>query len=368
MLKLLEALGYTPRTSVWEITLKCNLNCLHCGSRAGHARGDELTTEEALDVADQLADLGLNLVTLSGGEPLVRQDWPEIAARLTEKGTSVNLISNATLVDKEVVAKGKAAGLKNFLFSMDGIGPAHDRIRNRDGAWDALQRAVRICREQGMAFAPVTHINQLNRNDLERMYELCREWGAFAWQIQPGIPMGNFLDNAELMLEPKDLLDVYPRVAALFDRAAADGDVELYAADGIGYYGGMEQSVRGNSPVGSWYGCSAGCQVIGVEANGNIKPCLSMQSDEFVVGNVREKSLREIWEDDESFAFNRKFEPSMLEGFCATCRYGDICRAGCRFQAFSSSGSMFDNPYCYYRQLVEAGLEGEGEKPPIPTL
>lgn len=355
MRKLLEALKFRPRTCVWEITLRCNLNCLHCGSRAGKARGAELSTEEALDLADQLADLGPNLVTLSGGEPLLRDDWPQITRRLVDRGINVNLISNGILLDEDTVSSAREVGLKNFLFSLDGTASSHDRIRNRKGAFELLDRTTRICREQGFPFAAVTQVCRLNRGELEEMYEQVKEWGAFAWQVQPSIPMGNYLDNPGLVLEPEDLPEVYPRLAALFELAEREGKVEPYAADGIGYFGDVEPVFRRRGEPGFWYGCMAGCQVIGLEANGNVKPCLTMQSDDYIVGNIRERALREIWEDDESFAFNRKFEPEMLEGFCATCRYGEICRAGCRWQALCSSGSLFDNRYCYYRVQQEMG-------------
>ena len=68
-----EQSGFRPRNCVWELTLACNLRCVHCGSRAGHVRPRELSTAECLDVVHQLAGLGTELVTLSGGEPTLRR-------------------------------------------------------------------------------------------------------------------------------------------------------------------------------------------------------------------------------------------------------------------------------------------------------
>src|SRR5262245_42529511 len=75
-----------PILAVWEITLACDLACGHCGSRAGRARPDELTTEEALSLVDQLAELGVIEVVLIGGESYLRPDWLDIIARIAERG------------------------------------------------------------------------------------------------------------------------------------------------------------------------------------------------------------------------------------------------------------------------------------------
>src|SRR6202161_1730173 len=78
--------GVRPIYAVWEITLACDLACRHCGSRAGHDRPDELTTAEALDVVDQMADLGVKEVTLIGGEAYLREDWLEIIRKIRARG------------------------------------------------------------------------------------------------------------------------------------------------------------------------------------------------------------------------------------------------------------------------------------------
>jgi MoaA/NifB/PqqE/SkfB family radical SAM enzyme len=77
--------------AVWEITLRCNLACAHCGSRAGPARRNELTTIEALDLVDQLAELGITEVTLLGGEAFLRRDWSVIARAITDAGLHCTL-------------------------------------------------------------------------------------------------------------------------------------------------------------------------------------------------------------------------------------------------------------------------------------
>ena len=88
---------HRPRNCVWELTLGCNLSCLHCGSSAGRARRDELTTDQCLDLVDQLADLGCELITLSGGEPMLRPDLYDIARAIADRGIRVNMVSPGQL-------------------------------------------------------------------------------------------------------------------------------------------------------------------------------------------------------------------------------------------------------------------------------
>ena len=99
------------------------------------------------------------------------------------------------------------------------------------------------------------------------------------------------------------------------------------------------------------------CRVIGIESDGWVKGCLGLPSrqdgrDDFLEGNIRQRSLEDIWHDADAFSYNRKFQMSMLNGFCAQCEYARICRGGCRWTV-STAGRGFDNPYCHYRVIKE---------------
>ena len=92
---------YQPITCVWEVTMGCNMRCGHCGSSCAEPLPEELTTSEALHLCDQIAGLGLKWITLSGGEPLTRKDITLLIQRLSQKGVSVNIITNGWLLDQE---------------------------------------------------------------------------------------------------------------------------------------------------------------------------------------------------------------------------------------------------------------------------
>ncbi|MFZ5891990.1 MAG: radical SAM protein [Myxococcota bacterium] len=154
--------AFRPVYAVWEITLRCDLACRHCGSRAGHARPDELTTAECLELADQMADLGVLEVTLIGGEAYLRDDWVEIAAHLVERGLAVTMTTGGRGITPPRAAAAKAVGLSAVSVSIDGIGATHDRLRGVDGSFAAALGAMDILRAAGVRVTCNTQINRLS--------------------------------------------------------------------------------------------------------------------------------------------------------------------------------------------------------------
>jgi radical SAM protein with 4Fe4S-binding SPASM domain len=344
MRKILEKIGFYPRICVWELTLACNMRCGHCGSRAGQARPNELTPEEAQKVANELADLGCQRVTLSGGEPILRKDWPAIARTLSDRGVKVNMVSNGWGWTEDTVTAAKTSGMRNVCFSIDGLEVTHDAIR-REGSFARAMNAFSMCRQKEFPTASIMTVNRRNIDEIDAVHDLLVDIGVRLWQPQLSDAMGNQSDNIEWAFHPEDMPAVEEKLAEIIRRSP----MRVTCGDNIGYYGPNEELLRRESSFGFWVGCFAGCQVVGIEADGNIKGCLSQQDAAFVEGNLRDTSLTEIWNRKGAFAYNREFHTNQLEGFCGKCRYNDICRGGCTCSAHFASGSRFDNPFCLYR-------------------
>src|SRR4249920_2102585 len=126
--------GVRPIYAVWEITLACDLACRHCGSRAGRARPDELSTEACLDLVEQMAALGVREVTLIGGEAYLREDWLEIVRAIVAHGMTPTMTSGGRGIDAERAAKAAQAGLAGVSISLDGLEQTHDRLRGVRGS------------------------------------------------------------------------------------------------------------------------------------------------------------------------------------------------------------------------------------------
>jgi MoaA/NifB/PqqE/SkfB family radical SAM enzyme len=155
---------WKPRTCVWELTLACNLRCKHCGSRAGAPREGELSTSECLDVVSQLAAAGCELVTLSGGEPTLREDWDRIAGAIAARGMRINMVSNGNYRSDaaagEVVRRASASGMANVGISIDGPEQVHDELRG-SGAFKKALSTVELF-ASGVDVAVMTTVNQEN--------------------------------------------------------------------------------------------------------------------------------------------------------------------------------------------------------------
>lgn len=344
--------------AVWEITLKCNLACQHCGSRAGHERTNELSTQEALDLVQQMAEIGIKEVTLIGGEAFLRSDWLDIAKAITDAGMVCGMTTGGYGITLDTAQKMKAAGIRVVSVSVDGLEATHDRLRGRQGAWQWAFKTMSHLKAAGIPFGCNTQINRLSAPEFPLLYEKLREAGFFAWQIQLTVPMGNAADNSEILLQPSELLHIYPMLAKVTEQAQKDG-IRIQAGNNIGYYGPYERLLRGaGDPWTFWQGCSAGLSTIGIEADGAIKGCPSLPTTAYTGGNIRDRNLRYIVEETEELRFNLGADTPKgtehLWGFCKTCEFAELCRGGCSWTAHVFFDKRGNNPYCHHRALTQA--------------
>lgn len=350
------------RTSyaVWEITLKCNLACSHCGSRAGKARAQELSTEEALNLVQQMAEVGIKEVTLIGGEAFLRSDWLQIAQAIAQAGMRCTMTTGGYGISLETAYKMKQAGIATVSVSIDGLESTHDRLRGRKGSWKQAFQTMQQIHEVGIPLGCNTQINRLSAPEFPRIYEQIRDAGARAWQIQLTVPMGHAADQAEILLQPYELLDLYPMLARVALRAQQEG-VQLQPGNNIGYYGPYERLLRGRGRTDEWtfwQGCAAGLATLGIEADGAIKGCPSLPTSAYTGGNIRDRSLREIVEASAKLQFNlgagTPQGTAHLWGFCKTCEFAELCRGGCTWTAHVFFNRRGNNPYCHHRAITQA--------------
>lgn len=339
---------YQPITGVWEVTMGCNMRCKHCGSSCENALSDELTTDEALNLADQIADLGLKWITLSGGEPFTRKDWHLIAGRLQQKGVVPNIITNGWLVNEDIVKKAKEAKVGTIAISLDGLRDTHDFIR-KPGSYERVMNALRMFIKNDIVCGVITTISNANFNELRELRQVLVDMKVPYWQVQIGLPMGNYSKQPEFALRPEQMDTI---IEFCFE-TATQGEITIYPADCIGYYNVKELQTRQIShnvaayPV--WQGCNAGKRGFGILQNGDILGCTSIRDKQFVEGSIRNQSLREIWEDPNNFLWNRKAVKADLKADCSICKYGDECLGGCPNTRLTMEKNLHaENKFCSY--------------------
>ncbi|MGC0152644.1 GDL motif peptide-associated radical SAM/SPASM maturase [Chromobacterium vaccinii] len=342
---------YTPVHIVWEITLACDLKCLHCGSRAGHRRPDELSTDECLQVIDSLAALGTREVTLIGGEAYLRKDWTRLIRAIREHGIYCAVQTGGRNLTPAKLQAAVDAGLNGVGVSLDGLAPLHDMLRNVPGSFDKASDALRRARAAGLAVSVNTQIGAATMADLPQLMEHIIELGASHWQIQLTVAMGNAVDNDQLLLQPYRLIELMPLLARLY-REGRERGLLMTVGNNIGYYGPFERLWRGfGDERVHWTGCAAGQTVMALEADGTVKGCPSLATVGFSGGNVRDMKLEDIWRYSEGMHFGRLRSVDDLWGYCRGCYYNDVCRGGCTWTSHSLLGKPGNNPYCHYRAL-----------------
>jgi Y-X(10)_GDL-associated radical SAM protein len=340
-----------PIHVVWEITLACNLKCMHCGSRAGKARPNELSTEEAVDVVRQLARLRVREVTVIGGEAFLRRDWLTIIQAISDHGMHASMQSGGLALNEERVRAAKEAGLRSAGVSIDGSPELHDKLRGVKGSYEHAMRALHWLKKYEIPSSVNTQIGATTLPHMRELLHRIAEAGVRNWQLQLTVAMGNAADHDEILLQPYQLLEVMPHLAELYDEALELG-VLIQPGNNIGYFGPYEHRWRvADTDEGHFTGCGAGHTGLGIEADGTIKGCPSLATEQYAGGNVRDMTIDDIWNHSAQLRFTRDRTVDDLWGFCRTCYYADVCRSGCTWTNHTLLGRAGNNPYCHHRAL-----------------
>ena len=346
-----------PARALWEITARCDLRCDHCLIDGGAAH-DELTTAEALDLVDQLAALGVGAVSLTGGEPLLRDDWPLLARRIRERGMILRISSNGHRLDDATLSTLAGLGCELFTLSVDGLEATHDRVRHGPrgaGGRSSFRRVVAALerlRGSPIRSEAITAVGRHNLRELPAIHALLKGLGVSMWMIQLAHRTGRMArpgpaQDAVGPLTLGELLEVERFIVA----ASEDPALQPIAHNSVGYMSRHEPTLRSSGrkgPARFWKGCACGVSSVGLGPDGSVKGCANQIGAAFVVGNVRAEPLRAIWEDRARWHWLSP-PPERMTGSCAGCALAAICQAGCTALAHSATGGCFENPYCLRR-------------------
>ena len=327
-------MDYQLIEAIYELTLRCNLACKHCGSTAGMPRARELALGESLALIRDLSDLGTYMITLNGGEPFLHQHWARIGKEVVDHGIKLGLITNGYRVDDETVQAVAALEPYEVGISLDGGKDVHDAIRCA-GSYDGAILTMKNFMAAGVPVGVITTVSKMNLHALDDVLGAILSCGVDAWQVQVAIPMGRmdktFILNNE---EYKQLTTFINKVRNEYDDA-----VFLTGADCTGL--GAKNLVTEHAYMDGI--CGAGIDLVGIHSNGDVAGCLSMMNDDYIEGNIREKNIKDIWLNEDAFSYNRK--PDGITGNCAGCDQADACRAGCKSMNIAL-GHPNESPYC----------------------
>lgn len=324
-----------PNQISWLITNQCNLRCSHCGNTSRAKLENEMTKEECFNFIDQCAELKVFILNISGGEPFLKKDWFEILSYARKKDIEVGITTNGTLITEDITKKIRKLNTFNIHISLDGIGKTHDEFRNKTGVFNSVLKSIELFKKYKIPFGVTTSITKKNFNDLDNIKNFVKKNKINSWNLYYALPLGclNKVDAVST-----DEFYKFAKKVVQFKDELRD-ITKISVGDSLGYYGRLK--VRDDF----WNGCGAGVCGCSVDAEGNVKGC-PIQHDKFNEGNLRNKSLKEIWLDKNSFLYNRK--PSKLQKHCKKCEYSKFCKGGCKSSMYSQGTDFRYNDYCIY--------------------
>ena len=386
-----------PRLVFWELTKGCNLRCIHCRASATELSSpNDLSTQAARDIIDQIAEVSSPILVLSGGEPLFRSDIFQLARYGTDKGLRVALATNGTLVTKQVAKKIVDSGVKRVAISLDGSDAlTHDTFRGIPGAFDAAITGFRNLKDLGMSVQINTTIARHNAHQLPQVLELAKSIGADALHTFLLVPVGCGVDIAAEQMVPAE---EYEGILNWFYDRSLEGGIELKATCAPHYFrvvrqrraaehhsaaaaaqaaqpvqeaaqhshiGPTDMTMPGSTGIelrphgigkavghpgthasdmnAMTKGCLAGTAVCFISNQGEVYPCGYLPA---LAGDLNKQSFADIWEN--SVVFNQLRDVNNLKGKCGCCEFRNVCM-GCRARAFAASGNYLDEePFCVY--------------------
>lgn len=328
---------FTLKKCTWELTTLCNLRCAHCGTRAGIQNRNQLPLEKCLSIADELAGIGCGAACLIGGEVTLFHGWDQIADRLIDNGVPTNIITNAYNITDDKFRIIRNSKIRTVCISIDGMENNHNAIRGRPDCFSQLTAFIDRLNRTDKHLTAVTTLTKSNIVDIEALSSFLAENNVRIWQLQTCSPFGNASDNAGLAPDRSDIRNVIE----IFQKLP-QSPMKIQLADNIGYY--VEDS--GGDLLRQFRGCAAGLLSVGIDSDGNVRGCESLKDDRFIEGNLKTRTLKDIWEDPDSFSYNRKFTADLLTGACAACRYGKVCAGGCRSHNLFSHDKIYESAVC----------------------
>lgn len=328
-----------PRIVIWELTRACRLACVHCRAEAQPQRHpDELSTQQGLDLIDEIASLKKPLLILTGGDPMEREDLPDLVRRGTTHGLPVALSPSATeKVTREKILALKEANVHRMALSLDGAdAETHDRFRGVPGSHQRTMEIARDIKEAGIPLQIGTTVTRHNARQLEPLAAKVGELGAILWSVFFLVPMGRAME--EMMITAKECEDLLLQLYAISRRVR----FAIKTTEAPHYRRIVSERAGRALPAGA--GINDGKGLFFISHRGEVCPSGFLP---LAAGHVGSAPLEAIYGDSALFRSLR--DPDQLKGKCRRCPYRSLC-GGSRARAYAMTGDPLESdPLCGYR-------------------
>ena len=336
----------------WRCTQACTSSCLHCGFASKPFASNALGTKETEEIAEKIYDFGATYFGISGGEPLLRRDLPEVIGYARDIGLNVSLITRGYPLDK--IFDNLVRNEVRVSISVEGPEKINDFIRGK-GAYKKAVSAIQRTSKAGLLdclVATLTNVdatqNNVSSEDMEHVIKLAQEYGA-RWVVIHGfIPFNKTEEHLAKSPSPQQYERVWNEIYDLMFKYKGKPEVNVYCP----FFARIAKQ-RGLSNFDDWFRnfflgkCSIAGKYMSVIENGDVIPCSF--NDRMRLGNVQNKSLDQIWDKLQTSEITLKLRNrDNLKGKCGVCEYREIC-GGCRTRAELYSGNILgSDPACGY--------------------
>lgn len=327
------------RTLFWEMTLRCNLNCRHCGSdcRADMSVKD-MPLEDFLRVLDEEVTPNVNprdvLIIFSGGEVLMRKDLEQAGREVAKRGYPWGMVTNGMALTSERLSGLVDAGLRSISVSLDGFADSHNHIRQNDTSFLRAMTAIEeILKYDNLACDVITCLTPAMISRLDEFKEWLIAHGVQSWRIFSIFPAGRAAGDAALNLSNEE----FRTTLDFIKQTRKEGRIDVsYACEG--FLGDYEAEVRDH-----FYQCAAGVSVASIRVDGSISGCTSVRGN-YTQGNIYKDKFWDVWQNRFVPFRNREWA---RKGACANCEVWRHCQGG-GMHLRDNNGELM---YCHYQKL-----------------
>lgn len=325
----------------WESTLRCNVHCRHCGSDCtSSVTTEDMPLADFLKVIDEEVTPHVDphkvMIIVSGGEPMMRKDLPEIGMALKQRGYPWGMVTNGVALTPERFRTLRNAGLCSMAVSLDGMEDDHVWLRQHPLAFSCATRAIRMAAEEGMTFDVVTCVNKRNLHRLAEVRDLLLSLGCHHWRCVSVDPMGRAADDPELLLDAAELKQLMEFIRDTRNHP----ELQMHVSYGCpGFLGDFEGEVRDHL-----YQCAAGIRVASILIDGSVSACTSIRG-KYYQGNIYKEHFWDIWENRFENYRDRSWMRKMAP--CNDCKMWRYCE-GNGMHLRREDGTLMR---CHYNEL-----------------
>ncbi len=329
-----------PKMVAWEATRQCNLTCPHCYSAATRKPLNELTTEESLSILDQLEALGGEWLGWTGGEPLLRTDLELMVRYAADHGfTRQGVTTNGIPLTKQRAVSLKAAGMTSVQISIDGSTAEKNREMRRATLeeFELVLQAIRHCHDVGLTVDLAMLLGRFTLEDADPFLEMADREGVKYVRFCGFVPAGR--GKRPDMVERLMFNGHLPELKEFVEAA-------VYCAQPVPMF---DPAFGPTPPNYEFHDCIAGIEMLYISCTGDVYPCTSLLDKRFIVGNLRERTLSDIWNDPKMTEI-ANFPREQIHGHCKECEQFSGCKGACRGVTYAHTGDLYASfPVCLKR-------------------